>query len=136
MNSLDAVAMPLAGKVLQPAGAGSVLVEWTAEGSETERLYQAPLHRHLQDDESWYVIEGSLRFRVGDGEVEAGAGGAVTVPPGLAHTYWNPSSTPARYLLIMTSRIYSLIEALHSGEQRSPEQMRLLWAEHGAELLE
>src|SRR5207248_2650763 len=73
----------------------------------------AGLHVHHEDDEAWYVVEGTLGFRVGEDVVEAPAGSAVFVPRGTAHSYWNAGTGPARYLLVMTPRISRLVAALH-----------------------
>jgi quercetin dioxygenase-like cupin family protein len=48
------------------------------------------LHLHRNDDEAWYVLEGTLCLQVGKEVVEAHAGSAVFVARGTAHTYWNP----------------------------------------------
>jgi mannose-6-phosphate isomerase-like protein (cupin superfamily) len=114
------LAASLAGNVLAADGAELVLAEWRDPGGATDPpRYIAPLHIHHADDEAWYVLEGALRFRLDDAEVEAQAGGAVIAPRGVAHTYWNPRPEPARYLLVMTARIAALIDALHApGETR------------------
>jgi len=97
-----------------------VLAEWTAAGATgDEPLYQAPLHRH-EEDEAWYVLDGTLRVRVGEGFSEISSGGAVIVPGGMAHTYWNPRPEPARYLLVMGARTHALIQAIHAADDRSP----------------
>src|SRR5262245_11295089 len=132
--SMDVANTALAGSVLAPAGSNTVLAEWTAEaGPGDQPLYQAPLHRH-EDDEAWYVLSGVLRVRVGDDEVEVPAGGAVIVPGGTAHTYWNPGPEPARYLLVMGARTYGLIQALHGD--RGGLTLHELFEQHGGELLE
>ena len=41
-----------------------------------------PLHVHHEDDEAWYVLEGALRFRLGEETFEVGAGGGVLAPKG------------------------------------------------------
>jgi len=112
----DRVAVPLAGGRLAPASASLVAVEWRDPGGGSDPpRYIAPLHVHHSDDEAWYVLEGTLRFRLGDEEVEAPAGGAAMAPHGTVHTYWNPRTEPARYVLFMTRRIADLIDALHAG---------------------
>lgn len=59
-----------------------------------------PLHRHEREGESWYVIEGSLRFKL-DGEIrEAAAGSFVYVPPGVPHCFQNVGDGPARILVL------------------------------------
>ncbi len=126
----------LRGKTLAPPGSGMVLAEWEAEGSlGDERLYQVPLHRHAED-EAWYVLEGSLGVRFGDEEVEVPAGGALIVPGGLPHTFWNSRTEPARYLLVMGAKTNALINAIHAATDRSPESMRRIFDRHDAELLE
>jgi uncharacterized cupin superfamily protein len=84
----------------------------------------------------WYVLEGVLRVRVGDRDVEVPAGGAVVAPGGTAHTFWNPAREPTRYLLAMGARTYALIQALHTETDREPEAMRRLFQRYGARLLE
>jgi uncharacterized cupin superfamily protein len=117
------LAASLAGNVL--AGPSLVLAEWRDPGGEPDPpRYIAPLHTHNSDDEAWYVLEGALRFRLGDEEVEAHAGGAVIAAAGTPHTYWNPRPEPARYLLVMTARIAALIDALHApGETRGMDEV-------------
>ncbi len=124
------------GKTLAPPGSKLVLAEWEAAGSpDGERRYEAPLHRHTED-EAWYVLEGTLAVRIGDEEVEVPAGGAAIVPGGTVHTYRNPRPEPARYLLVMGAKTNALIGAIHGAADRSPGAMRRLFEEHDAELLE
>jgi len=90
-----------------------VIVEWTDSG-ESEWDWIAPLHVHHADDEAWYVLEGSLRFRIGEEVIEAGPHSAILAPKGTPHAYGNARrGEPARYLLVMTPRIRALIQALH-----------------------
>ncbi len=98
-----------------------VLSESVAPGGGT---YMAPLHTHDRDDEAFYILEGTLAFRIGDDEVAVPAGEHIVVPAGTVHTFWNPSSEPARYLLVMTGAIPALIEALHDpAETRSMDAL-------------
>lgn len=122
--------------VLAPPNSGLVLAEWTAAGATSdEPEYQAPLHRHAED-EAWYVLDGTLRVRVGDEDVEATRGGAVVVPGGTPHTFSNPAPEPTRYLLVMGARTWALIQALHTVQGEGPEAMRALFERYDAELLE
>jgi len=90
-----------------------VIVEWTDSGT-SEWDWIAPLHVHHADDEAWYVLEGVLRFRIGDDVFEAGAHSAVLAPKGTPHAYGNARrGESARYLLVMTPKIRALVEALH-----------------------
>ena len=59
-----------------------------------------PLHTHDREGESWYVIEGSLRFKL-DGEIrQASTGSYVFVPPGVPHCFQNVGDAPARILVL------------------------------------
>jgi mannose-6-phosphate isomerase-like protein (cupin superfamily) len=63
-----------------------------------------PLHRHADDMESFYVLEGELTLYV-DGEpgVRAPAGAFAHVPGGTVHGF-RVESEEARYLILTTPR--------------------------------
>jgi mannose-6-phosphate isomerase-like protein (cupin superfamily) len=135
MTVSQVAAQRLAGTALAPAGSRLVLAEWTAPGSTgDEPAYQAPLHAH-REDEAWYVLDGTLAVRAGEDVHQVSAGGAVIVPGGSAHTFWNPCPGPARYLLIMGADTFALVQAIHATDDRDPARMRQLYAAHGATLL-
>ena len=93
-----------------------VIVEWADRG-ESEWEWIAPLHVHHRDDEAWYVLEGVLRFRLGDDVFEAGPHSAVLAPKGTPHAYGNArKGQPARYLLVMTPKLRALVAALHEPD--------------------
>jgi uncharacterized cupin superfamily protein len=108
-----------------------VIADWTDPGTHPGRPI-APPHIHRSDDEALFVLEGRLGFRVGEEEHEVGAGESILVPRGTAHSYWNPASEPARYLLVMTPRIHRLIAALHTGDR---DDYGRIFEEHDSELL-
>jgi mannose-6-phosphate isomerase-like protein (cupin superfamily) len=126
---------PLTGSILDLGpDADFVLAEWQDDGSQPGQLI-APPHIHLEDDEAWYVLEGRLRFRIGDDEIDAQAGTAVYGLHGLAHTYWNPDPHPAIYLLVMRPRTVQLIDALHDGTERDRAALEALFRAHAMSLL-
>jgi mannose-6-phosphate isomerase-like protein (cupin superfamily) len=117
------------------AGAGSpaiaavgrslVVHEWTESGPSY-------LHIHRSDDEAWHVLEGSLRFRFADREVDAPAGTTVFVPAGSPHTY--RVTEPSRYLIFLTPRLDRLIARLHSLSD--PSELRATLAEFDTVVVE
>ena len=129
------IAPPLAGNLLGTALNNFVVAEWQDAGVSAQPRYIAPLHLHRSDDEAWYVLEGILRVKIGNDEVELRAGSGVLVPRGTPHTYWNPSPERARYLLIMTSRTYQLIQDIHALKERTPTALRAVFEQHDSELL-
>jgi mannose-6-phosphate isomerase-like protein (cupin superfamily) len=131
------IASPLAGNVLGSVGQDFVIAEWKDVGGPPgPPRWIAPLHVHRSDDEAWYVLEGKLQVRVGEEVLEASAGSAVFVSRGTVHTYWNAGPGLVRYLLVMTSNIYSLIQEIHSMNDRSPSALRVVFQKHDSELLD
>ena len=130
------LAEPLAGRAIGSAENDFVIAEWRDAGAPAgPPRYIAPLHLHHRDDEAWYVLEGVLCVQRGDDVIEARAGSGVFVPRGTKHTYWNPSAQPMRYLLLMTGRIYRLIQDIHALEERTPATLRALFRKFDSELL-
>jgi len=132
---MQSSAPPLAGRTLGTVDDNFVIAEWQDAGgvSEKPRLI-APVHVHHNDDEAWYVLEGELCVQVGEQVVQAKAGSAVLVPRGTPHTYWNPGPDRVRYLLVMTPRIYALIQAIHQMPERSFTALQDVFRRHDSEL--
>jgi quercetin dioxygenase-like cupin family protein len=57
-----------------------------------------PPHRHRRLHDMFYVLDGTLTMRLGDETIELPAGSFVCVPPGVVHTFSNPSDAPVRFL--------------------------------------
>jgi mannose-6-phosphate isomerase-like protein (cupin superfamily) len=131
------IAPPLAGNVAGSVADGFIVAEWRDEGGPPgPPRYIAPLHLHHGDDEAWYVLEGALCVRSGDEVIEAHAGSCVFAPCGTPHTFWNPGPGQVRYLLIMTSNTYRLIEEIHAMQDRSLPHLQALFRKYDGELIE
>lgn len=135
--SSQILAPTLAGNTLGSGNDSFVIAEWRdpAGPAGPPRLI-APPHLHRHDDEAWYVLEGRLCVLVGDDQVRAAAGAGVFVPRGTVHTYWNPGPGPVRYLLVMTSNIFRLIQEIHTMPERSPAALRAVFQKYDSELAE
>jgi quercetin dioxygenase-like cupin family protein len=55
----------------------------------------AAAHMHPYQTETFSVVSGTLKFRLGKETVTATAGDVVTVEPGTAHKFWNDGDEPA-----------------------------------------
>lgn len=62
----------------------------------------APLHRHTNEDEYSYVLEGRMGAQLGDEVVYAEKGDLVFKPRGQWHTFWNAGEEPCRILEIIS----------------------------------
>jgi mannose-6-phosphate isomerase-like protein (cupin superfamily) len=107
-------------------GTSLVVHEWSESGPSW-------LHVHRSDDEAWHVLEGALRFRFADREVDALAGTTVFVPAGTPHTY-RVAVEPSRYLIFLTPRLDRLIARLH--RLADPSELRATLAEFDTVLVE
>lgn len=107
--------------------------------------FAPPLHRHLAEDEMFYLLSGTAEFRC-DGEAfEAGPGDFVLLPVGLPHTFIAGPSEPLRVLQITTPSGFEhfAADAGESARQRrlpdpapvDPDVLGHAAAQHAIELL-
>jgi quercetin dioxygenase-like cupin family protein len=71
------------------------------EGRFPYKGYGPALHVHSREDEAIFVLEGQLRFRVGDDEFVAGPGTCVWQPRGVPQAF-SVESESARVLIVFT----------------------------------
>ena len=94
-----------------------------------------PLHHH-DFDETFYVLEGELTFRLGEETLTLGPGELVHVPRGAVHTFANFSDAPAHQLIVCApagferhfARMAAEIEGVDPPEwarQPSPEVVKV-----------
>ena len=62
----------------------------------------APLHRHTNEDEISYIIEGQMGVQEGGNTFIVETGESAVKSRGIWHTFWNPGSEPLRFLEIIT----------------------------------
>ena len=74
------------------------LFHFLVNGEQTNNLFsliyievhkgnEPPAHTHQKEDESYYILEGSIRFWVGDQVFDAKAGDFVYLPKGVPHKF-------------------------------------------------
>jgi len=101
---------PKEGRTLMVAG-GSYTIK--ASGEDTGGAYTLiemflppgsgpPPHLHEREEESFYILEGTLLFQVGDETLDAEAGTFVKAPRGISHAFKNVGASPVRVLLLVT----------------------------------
>ena len=85
-------------KVPAAATGGSVAV---VEHTLPPGRLGAPPHRHRDEDEVSYVLEGELTVQQGGEVVTAGPGELIIKPRGIFHALWNAGSRTVRFLEII-----------------------------------
>jgi uncharacterized cupin superfamily protein len=64
-----------------------------------------PAHSHSNNEELVYVLEGTLRYRVGSEVRDLSPGETMHTPRGVVHAFSNPSDSTARALIILSPDI-------------------------------
>ncbi len=100
--------------------------------------HSGPLeHVHKGHEEAFFVLRGSLRFRVGNEYRLVLPGETVFAPRGIAHGFSNPCADPAQYLAMLSPSGYeSFFERLAGiitahGAPPDRDTLIRLMAEHG-----
>ncbi len=95
-----------------------------------------PLHTHANEDESLYVIEGEVRFKLGDEMRMAPAGSFVFIPRGAPHTWQNVGDGQARMLVHFTpSGMERFFDGFAALETPGPAAFKTVGAEVGMDVL-
>jgi mannose-6-phosphate isomerase-like protein (cupin superfamily) len=85
-----------------------------------------PMHIHFAEDEAGEVAAGTLTAHVGGKQVEIATGGAVRLPMGIAHRWWNAGDQPlvfngtARPLVDLDRYLQATFEVLNAGPPGRP----------------
>ncbi len=91
----------LGGLVRVRAGGNATAGKLAVLEHRGERGYGSPLHRHLADEETFFVLDGEVRVEVGGQAHPAGAGTVAFLPRQLPHAFL-VTSPQARFLTLHT----------------------------------
>lgn len=64
-----------------------------------------PPHSHANNEELVYVLDGTLRYRVGGDVRDLASGETMHTPRGVVHAFSNPFDSIARALIILSPDI-------------------------------
>ena len=96
-----------------------------------------PPHRHVGNEEAYFVLDGEIEFHVGDESFAGGPGVFVLVRAGEAHTFGNTTDKPARLLVLHAPALdayFEDLELLWSSPEPPDRQAELdLMQRHGME---
>ena len=59
-------------------------------------------HRHKTQEEIYFVVDGTLQFKLEDEIIDAGPGTAVRVAPEVVRSVWNEGPEDARLVIVST----------------------------------
>lgn len=102
------------------------------------RALAAPLHRHTNEDEFSFVLDGEVGALLGDQAVTSGAGTLIFKPRNQWHTFWNNGDTPARILEIISpagfEHFFRQVLDLGGIMKADSQELGALSAEYGLEM--
>ena len=61
-----------------------------------------PPHIHHREDESFYILEGTLTVQVGNDTITASSGDLAFLPRGIAHSFRNTGDVAVKALVLIT----------------------------------
>lgn len=142
-------------KVLGPADGkagmlGSMGVRFMIDGIESgggfslvehplsPRSLGAPLHRHTNEDEYSYVLEGRVGALLGDEVVYGEVGDLIFKPRGQWHSFWNEGDVPARILEIISpagfEKYFEEMVDMGGPAKMTPDKLRELRERYNLEM--
>jgi quercetin dioxygenase-like cupin family protein len=117
---------------------------FTLVDEQARRGMAVPLHKHRDDVESFYVLDGEISFFIGDQPgMRVGAGAFAHVPGGIVHGF-RVESESARYLILTTPHHGEFYEAITlaagpdgaaPAESVTDEQIQEACAKYGVEFV-
>ncbi len=87
-----------------------------------------PLHVHIEQDETFHVISGELRLKVGEQMIDAKEGQFVYIPKNTVHTYVNLKQEPARAVgILIPGGFDKFVEEMvaYQSSVEKPDQAKL-----------
>ena len=95
-----------------------------------------PPHSHSYNEECVYVLEGTLRYSVGDITRDLSSGDSMFTPKGTVHRFSNPSSALARALIVLSPDIgaqyfLDVASVVNAGAQPNKAALVSVMARYG-----
>ena len=95
---------------------GQLTIKYIVDGSATASMGMfelsvptgsnvPPPHSHSNNEECIYVLEGTLRYTVGDETRDLAPGQSMHTPKGVVHAFSNPFNAPAKALIALSPDI-------------------------------
>ena len=123
--------------LLDGKGTGGKLTMWT---EITPPGGGPPPHYHLNEDETFHVLEGRVAFLSGGEWHEVGPGGAAFMPRGVVHTFKNVGGQPSCMLITASPSGFEKFFACCAEEFAKPagpdmSQITNIGEQHGIHFL-
>lgn len=116
------------------------LLHMSAPGDNLPREAFPPPHVHHQEEEAWFILEGTFEFQVDGRTFQVGSGSFVLAPRGTVHTFWATGPQPHRWLTIfspsgMEGYFREFAHSVHLYHNASMEQIQALASKYHFEFI-
>ena len=107
------------------------LLQMSAPGDDLPREAFPPAHVHHQEEEGWFILEGTFRFEIDNRTFDVEPGAFVLAPRGTVHTFWAIGPQPHRWLTIfspsgMEGYFREFAHEIHQYQHASMDQIQAL----------
>lgn len=107
------------------------------ESSQNPREEGIPLHMHADLDETFYVLEGSVKFKIGEEIYYLHPGDTVFAPRNIAHAWVTNSIEAAKMLIIVqgAGTMEAFFEEFASLKEITPDLVAAIYSRHNMVLM-
>ena len=96
-----------------------------------------PLHLHTREDETFFVLDGTMEVQVEGRTLVLEKNASAFLPRGKPHSYRNPGNSPARYLVMITpggfEKCLEEFSRLPANQPPNPETLASIGKRYGLE---
>lgn len=95
-----------------------------------------PLHVHPQQDEIHYILQGQLRYQIGEQTIDVQPGDCIYIPRGTQHTWINLYQQPAKVLGVLTpGGSEGFFQTVTTAESMTMDALMKLGQDYGTEVV-
>jgi mannose-6-phosphate isomerase-like protein (cupin superfamily) len=98
-----------------------------------------PLHLHTREDETFFVLEGTMEVQCQNSIIKLEKNATAVLPRGIPHSYRNPGDSNARYLVLITpggfEKCLEEFGRLPTNQPPDPEMLVAIGKRYGLEFL-
>jgi len=117
-------------KIINPYPSSFTMLDMTIEPG-----FGAPAHISATEDKTFLLIEGRVKYLIGDVTEMAGPGARVQIPRGTVHGFTNVGSSDARHILVSTPRrheeFFRDLHRIPDPREEHMDQLPGIAARHG-----
>ncbi len=99
--------------------------------------FAVPLHLHTREDETFFVLDGTMEAECGGCALTLPKDATARLPRNVPHSYRNPGTSPARYLVLITpggfEKCLEEFARLSSDQPPSAETLQAIGKKYGLE---